>query len=155
MMIIIMNLTIMRCPCPVMIRWELLQATAAIHKLVQVTDRISAAYDLSKSRMRTLGLLHRAFRGWCHHTFISVRAKQRMQVFGAVGHTCMSDAACRLLRFGCSSTTFDRPLPRNPPLSVQSLGTKRSSCRGRFFGSGSVWRCRWEAETSSLLTAAS
>ena len=26
-----------------------------------------------KERRRTLGLIHRAFRGWCHHTFIAVR----------------------------------------------------------------------------------
>lgn len=43
------------------------------------TPRTLAAYDRSKHHTRTLGLLHRAFRGWCHFTFISRRAKQRMR----------------------------------------------------------------------------
>lgn len=61
-----------------LLKQELHAATARIGQLSDFTARLSAGYDLSKARRRTLGLLHRAFRGWCLHAFISRRAKARL-----------------------------------------------------------------------------
>ena len=61
-----------------LLKQELHAATSRIGQLSDFTARLSAGYDLSKARRRMLGLLHRAFRGWCHHTFTSRRAKARM-----------------------------------------------------------------------------
>ncbi|GAX85222.1 hypothetical protein CEUSTIGMA_g12642.t1 [Chlamydomonas eustigma] len=62
-----------------LLREELYHSGNRGTRLSGFVTRLTAAYDLSKHRMRTLSLLHRAFRSWCHYVFIAVRARRRME----------------------------------------------------------------------------